>query len=162
MTFHMEGAAVSSVLPMRALMPSLVLALASLLPVLLVTDITETAGFYVLALVNAVFYTALFWVILVHHWRENPWRERTVSVSEIFQLGAALLLAGLVCIAVWHRSAQGVYAITAGLGPVQVVDTRFVVSGAGSGEPGSLTFVFDFDWDWERGFTADAPNQGGD
>ena len=133
-------------LPLRVVLPPLILALGSLLPVLLIGDIRETAGFYVLALINAVLYTALFLVVVALHPRPTGGSQRRLTAGSIVKLATSAALIVLVGFTVWLRGAQGVHAITAGMGPVKVVKVVFPVSGAGDAPPGTVYYEFDFEW----------------
>lgn len=132
-------------LPWRAILPSFALAFMALWVVLAVDDVREAAGFYVLALLNAVLYSALFLVVVLKHIQEQGMRLRSLPVTAVAQIAAVLILISLATQATALRGAQGVHAITAGLGPVRVVETRFNVSGAGQAT-GSLRYEFDFSW----------------
>ena len=139
-----KGTKTSAQIPLRVLAPIGLLVVLSILPVLLVSNATETAGFYLLSLMNALLYTTLFGVVIISHIRENeiPLRSNLAQhFGQFFTLG---LLVGLIGYSGWMRGMHSLYSLSTGLGPLQFVQARFVVSGAGAGPPGTLRYVFDF------------------
>lgn len=140
-----KGASAGSAeLPFPVLAPYIVLALAAGLPVLLVDEVENAAGFYILSLVNAAIYASLVAVGIVHHLRENAIPILAHPVRRLLQGATIAGLAALVLASGWLRGMQGLHFVSAGLGPYQFVETRFVASGAGAGAPGELQYVFDF------------------
>ena len=138
-----KGEAATAQLPFRVLVPYFLLASASSLPVWLVDDASEAAGFYLLSLINSVLYTALFAVVIVHHLREN----RIALASDIPRHGLELLaiagLSALIVAAGTARGMQGLHYLSTGLGPFQFTQERYVVSGAGIGERRPVRYVID-------------------
>jgi cellulose synthase/poly-beta-1,6-N-acetylglucosamine synthase-like glycosyltransferase len=141
-----KGGAVEPHLPWRVLMPYGVLAAVSLLPVVFAGDVREAAGFYLLALVNACFYTALFIAILALHRRENHIALRLRPWSYGSQAAVALLLLALGATGFNLRTVQSVHALTQGLGPLALTREVYPVSGAGQAPPGSVYYQFDLRW----------------
>jgi cellulose synthase (UDP-forming) len=141
-----KGEAVSKRLPVRVIAPYAVLAALALAPILLVDDVREAKGFYILGLINAAIYTALFMIIVLHHFREGKISVWSLGASEALQCTLALCLALLAGSALWMRGTESVAALSIGLEPLQVVDTQFIVSGAATGPPGTVRYFFDFEW----------------
>lgn len=141
-----KGQTDGAVLPWRAVLPTFGLAVISLGVVIGIDDVTDAAGFYVLAFANAALYSALFLVIVVKHLQEQQIKLSAVSVKAVAQILAVFVLVSLGSQAVALRGAQGVYAITAGMGPVRVVKPMFYVSGAGQAAPGQLRYEFYLPW----------------
>ncbi|MEX5728763.1 cellulose synthase (UDP-forming) [Rhodovulum iodosum] len=137
-------AAARAELPFPVIAPYIVLALAAGLPVLLVDGVENAAGFYLLSLVNAALYTALVAAAVIHHLRENDISILAHPARRLLQGATVAGLVALVLAAGGARGMQGLHYLSAGLGPFQFVEARFVVSGAGAGEPGTLQYVFDF------------------
>jgi len=138
------SAAAKAEMPFRVLAPYVVLALVAGLPVLLVGGAENAAGFYLLSLVNAALYVTLVVVALVHHLSENGICFLAHPARRVGQAALVAGLVGLVLAGGWVRGMQGLNYLSAGLGPCQFTATRFVVSGAGTGDPGTLRYVFDF------------------
>ena len=67
-----KGSDVRRSLPLRALLPYLLLSAGSSIPALLLHDVGEARGFYVYATLNSVLYALLALTAVVMHWRENP------------------------------------------------------------------------------------------
>ena len=139
-----KGTKTSAQIPLRVLAPIGLLVVLSILPVLLVPNATETAGFYLLSLMNALLYTTLFGVVIIGHIRENeiPWRANLAQhFGQFLTLG---LLIGLIGYSGGMRGMHSLYSLSTGLGPLRFVQAKFVVSGAGAGPPGTLRYVFGF------------------
>ncbi|WP_212524739.1 glycosyltransferase family 2 protein [Actibacterium sp. MT2.3-13A] len=140
-----KGDAAAAELPARVLAPYFLLAAGSSLPVWLIDDVHEAAGFYLLSLINALLYTVLFTIVIVHHLREN----RIPLLSNFPRHGLQMLtIAGLFALIVLGGSArgmQGLHYLSTGLGRYQFTEIRFVVSGAGMGEPGTVRYTIDYE-----------------
>ena len=131
-------------LPFRVLAPYIALALLAALPVLLVDGVETAAGFYLLSLVNAALYASVVAIAVVHHLQENAIPLFARPARRLLEFAIVAALAGLVLWAGWLRGMQGLHSLSSGLGPCRFVAERFVVSGAGTGDPGTLRYVFDF------------------
>ncbi len=141
-----KGEAVTNRMPVRVIAPYAVLAAGALLPILLVSDVEDAKGFYILSWINAVLYISLFFVIVMRHRKERAIPIRHLGASGALQFTSAAVLAMLAGTAIWLRGTESVAALTAGLEPLHVTETKFVASGAGSGPPGSLKYLFNFGW----------------
>ncbi|MBN9023070.1 MAG: hypothetical protein J0H08_13445, partial [Rhizobiales bacterium] len=143
-------------LPFRVLAPYVFLAVASVLPVLLIPDASEASrGFYIFAIINAVIYTALLVVMVVRHARENTVRYHTRLYRPA--LAASMLaLVALPGVASVERSRAGIEALAWGTKSFTLFDVRFSVAGAGVGGRQLYTTVFNPRW---RGTSADSSSQ---
>jgi len=141
-----KGGVSEAPLPYRVLLPSFVLAVASSLSVILIQDVRAAGGFYLFAAVNGALYSLLFTIII---WKHNVENSISLRSRNFVRLGAQTV--AVMCLLVLNaeafevRGMQGLYSITTGLGEWQFVQAKSVVSGAGSGPPGTLIYVFDFD-----------------
>ncbi len=144
-----KGDGSRELLPMRVLMPYFVLAAGSVLPVIVFADVGEARGFYLLALVNAVLYTVLLAVILFKHVQENGIRWN----SDPLRLGAQTSLAGCLVLmsvsALSLRGLDGLDALSKGLEPLSLTETRFLASGAGRAPAGTQRTHFKLKWESE-------------
>jgi cellulose synthase/poly-beta-1,6-N-acetylglucosamine synthase-like glycosyltransferase len=77
-----KGAAADAALPVRVVLPFVVLSVGSALPALVFGSVTNAQGFYFIALLNAIFYTTLTLVIFVQHNEEN-------NRPQVFSLAAS-------------------------------------------------------------------------
>ncbi|MBW6506100.1 MAG: glycosyltransferase [Rhodobacteraceae bacterium] len=142
-----KGANVSRRLPARVLGVYVALALGCILPVLLVPGVHEARGFYLLLTFNAIIYTSIVGVIVVHHRKESgtPWRQQ--ARDTITQFGLAAALAVLAVSALVLRAPESAHALAFGLEPLRLTRAEYVVSGAGSKVGGpEVRFRFDPGW----------------
>jgi cellulose synthase (UDP-forming) len=133
-------------LPLRVLAPYAFLAIASVLPVLLIPDASDSSrGFYIFAIVNAALYTLLLLVIIVQHARENTVRYPVRSYRPV--MAASLLaLVALPCVAAVERGRDGVEALAWGTQRFSIFEERFSVAGAGVGGRNLRKAVFNPHW----------------
>lgn len=127
-----KGASDVDPLPLRILIAYGVLSVASVLPALLVDDAVETRGFYIFAIFNAVLYTLLLLTILVQHARENIVRVSTTTYRPAMAAGLLVLLM-LPGLATYEHGKEGLESLALGSGRLSLFETRYAVSGAGSG-----------------------------
>jgi len=141
-----KGEAATRKLPAKVIAVYTTLALGCVLPVLLVRDIQEARGFYLLSVFNAILYTMVVVVIVSHHFRENgvDWRNQWRDAA--VQFGSAVVVASLVLVALVLRAPESVHALSYGLKPFRLTSVEYVVSGAGSGKAGSIRYRFDPGW----------------
>ena len=139
-----KGTKASAPIPLRVLAPIFLLVILSVLPIILVPDATKTAGFYLLSLMNAFLYTTLFIAVIIGHIRENKIALRSNLPLYFGQFLAAGLLIALIGYSGWLRGMHSLYALSTGLGQLQFVQAKFVVSGAGAGPPGMIRYTFGF------------------
>ncbi len=139
-----KGAKALSQVPVRILAPIFLLVTLSLMPVILVSNAPEAAGFYLLSLMNAILYLVLFMVVIIGHLHENKIALRSNIARYAGQFLAAAFLVMLVGYSGWLRGMHSLYALSTGLGSLQFVQAKFVVSGAGAGPPGTIKYTFGF------------------
>ncbi len=132
-------------LPVRVLAPYVLLSLVSALPVLLIDNPNEARGFYVFALINAVFYAALLLIIIVQHSRENIVRmtDRTYRAGLAVAFAAILALTGL---GTARNGMYGVEALALGAGRLSLFRETYSIAGAGFGESGLRKIRFEPRW----------------
>ena len=130
-----KGQGAATVLPYKIIAVYGLLLLGAVSPVLILADVRQAAGFYLLSALNGSFYATILWVAVLGHIREagladQPrawWREMRPH------LGTAGLGAVLLVFAVSLRAAEGVHALTLGTGLNSLTRAEFIVSGAASG-----------------------------
>ena len=143
-----KGEAASARLPGKIMAVYVALALGALAPVVLVGNVTQARGFYLLSLLNAVLYGALLVVILTRHLVENRQRGAFAQMRRVLP-GYATLTAALVALGVWSvvlRGPESLQALAFGLEPLQVSEVEYVVSGAGMGRAGDVHIRFAPQW----------------
>ena len=140
-----KGASEVDPLPLRVFMPYGILAVASVLPVLLIEDATETRGFYIFAIFNAVLYTLLLLTILVQHARENVVRVRT-AIYRPAMAASLLLLVMLPSLATYERGKEGLESLAWSSSRLSLFETKYRVAGAGSGGRDLRTMTFNPRW----------------
>lgn len=132
-------------LPFRVYAPYVLVALASILPVLLVKDAGASRGFYLFAIVNSLLYTVLTLVILYRHEREN--RVRAASRLHRTAIAAGLLsMIVLPGVATAEHGRESIEVLAWGSGRLQLFDERYSAAGAGVGRAALRTTVFNPHW----------------
>lgn len=120
-------------LPFRVLAPYGFLAIVSILPVLLIPDAGDKSrGFYIFAILNALIYAVLLFVIVFQHAREN----RVRYSSWLYRPALATVLVVLVSLptlATAERGQDGIEALAWGTRSFTLFEDRFSVAGAGVG-----------------------------
>ncbi|PKA45359.1 glycosyltransferase (plasmid) [Rhizobium sullae] len=141
-----KGASEVDPLPFRVLAPYGFLAVFSILPVLLIPHASDNSrGFYVFAIVNAVIYALLLFVIVLQHARENTVRYRTWLYRPA--LAASLLaLVALPSFATAERGRDGIEALAWGTQSFSLFEDRFSVAGAGVGGRDVHKTIFNPRW----------------
>ena len=139
-----KGAATTTALPGGMVALYGLLALGSVVPVLMVPGVTQARGFYLLALVNAALYMALLATILLRHVIEARRTGKTAEIGGKY----VVYLAGLTLImafggwAIMLRGQESLHALAIGLAPLQLSKVEYMVSGAGTGQPGDVHLRF--------------------
>jgi cellulose synthase (UDP-forming) len=141
-----KGDAAKGRLPTRIVAVYSVLALGCILPVLLVRDLQEAQGFYLLTLFNSILYSTTVLVIVGRHVHENGLPAGMRLGDLAMQFGAVALLFTLTGYAMVLRSPESAYALTLGLEEVQLAEVQYVVAGAGNGPVGQVRYQFRFGW----------------
>jgi len=101
-------------LPLRVIIPYVLLAVGSGLPALVVGDIQTAPGFYIIALMNSVFYTVLTVAILVKHAEENGRGPSPIDAGDLLRVGILALVIGIPGIAIPLRLEAGLAAVLQG------------------------------------------------
>lgn len=141
-----KGDKVAAMVPWRVLAPYLTLATLSLLPVLLVQNAQDSAGFYVFALINAALYASVFCLIVVNHHRENHIGPALPRARFAAQTACVLGLAVLITFGLFDRGNAALIALASTTGEIQLTRTQSVVAGAGQGAPGTVHISYNTDW----------------
>ncbi|MDQ0323392.1 cellulose synthase/poly-beta-1,6-N-acetylglucosamine synthase-like glycosyltransferase [Pararhizobium capsulatum DSM 1112] len=136
-----KGSSEVDPLPLRVLVPYVLLAVASVLPVLLIEDATETRGFYIFAIFNAALYTLLLLIILVQHARENVVRIRTATYRPAMA-ASLLVLVMLPVLATYERGKEGLESLAWSSSRLSLFETKYRVAGAGFGGRDLRTMTF--------------------
>lgn len=141
-----KGEAADTNLPLRVVVPYVVLALGCLLPVTLVDGLSEAPGFYLLTLINGVFYSVVVCVIVVRHIRDNRIKLFRHEGPILVHLAFPPLLTALIIVSLAERGAEGLHGLAYGLGPTGILATQYTVSGAGMGESGAVHYTWNKNW----------------
>lgn len=139
-----KGSAATATLPAKILVLYAALALGAIAPVVLVTEVSEARGFYLLALINAFLYVTLLATIVLKHLRENAiavWSRAMAPRFAIYSASLSLIMA-LGLWALTLRGEESLHALAVGLTPLQLSKVEYVVSGAGMGRPGDVRLRF--------------------
>ncbi|WP_417268711.1 glycosyltransferase family 2 protein [Celeribacter baekdonensis] len=139
-----KGEAASATLPVRIMAVYAALALGALVPVLLVSELREARGFYLLSIVNVVLYLALLATIFIRHLLENR-RPGLIRELGLRLPGYVSAMTCMVALTVWGVSLRGVesfQALAVGFEPAGLTKVEYVVSGAGMGRPGDIRVHF--------------------
>lgn len=141
-----KGASDVDPLPFRVLAPYAFLAIFSILPVLLIPDASDSSrGFYVFAIINALIYAVLLFVIVFRHARENTVRYR----SRLYRPALATSLLALMALpsfATFERGRDGIEALAWGTTSFTLFEDRFSVAGAGVGGRDIHRTIFNPRW----------------
>ncbi|MDA0187657.1 MAG: N-acetylglucosaminyltransferase, partial [Proteobacteria bacterium] len=130
-----KGQGAATVLPYKIIAIYGLLLLGAVSPVLILADVRQAAGFYLLSALNGFFYTTILWVAVLGHIREAGLADQPRAWWRAMRphLGTAGLGAVLLVFAVSLRAAEGVHALTLGTGLNSLTRAEFIVSGAASG-----------------------------
>lgn len=99
-----KGADGTASLPLVVLLPTLLISIASGLPVVLIDNVGNATGFYVFAAINSIFYLAISIAIVVLHAREQGRRlstpirvlgERPLVKTVVFAIALVIATAGV-------------------------------------------------------------------
>jgi hypothetical protein len=140
-----KGASEVDPLPFRVCAPYLLIALASILPALLVDDAEATRGFYLFAIANSIFYGALIIFVFAMHARENKVRV----TSRIYRPALATTFAALVLLpgfATVEHGKEGLEGVAWGTRSFRLFEERYSAAGAGLGRAGLRRIVFSPSW----------------
>ena len=141
-----KGTAATKRLPSKVVGVYLVLAIGALMPVLMIDNVDDAQGFYVLSLVNAAIYSSIVLSIVVRHRRDCGFGLRDQWRATTFQLGSVTALMLLLALAMVARGAQSAYALSMGLSPIQLASPEYPLSGAGMDLTTKIRYKFDPQW----------------
>uniref|UniRef100_Q6W2D5 Cellulose synthase catalytic subunit [UDP-forming] n=2 Tax=Sinorhizobium fredii (strain NBRC 101917 / NGR234) TaxID=394 RepID=Q6W2D5_SINFN len=117
-------------LPLRVLLPYAGLALAAVLPVLLIDDVGEAKGFYLFSIMNAAIYGLLLVVIVLRH----EWENRLAAIPRFYRPAMAAGLLSLIAlpgIATAEHGKDSLEALSWGSDHLRLFEERYTVAGAG-------------------------------
>jgi cellulose synthase (UDP-forming) len=122
------------------------LALSAILPVLVTGRLEHGGGFLLLALLTGALYACAVAVVVIRHLAVAGlplMLRRPVMVAQLSipAIAFAALFAGLST-----RGLEGLYVLTIGLDPLQVVRVELPLSGAGRDATGQYTYRFAINW----------------
>lgn len=141
-----KGAAAARALPWKVLLVYTLLALGATLPVLFSAELANARGFLLLALLNAVLYTALVVVIVWHHLRETGAIRHQPLTATLGQTAAACAVLATVALGFSWRGVESVHALAFGLEPLRLVRAEYGIAGAGYGAKDRIYFIWDPGW----------------
>ncbi|MEW9920413.1 glycosyltransferase [Marimonas sp. MJW-29] len=133
-------------LPGKIITVYALLAAGAAMPVLLVSDVTDARGFYLLSLFNTCLYVILLTVTLISQLRRA--RGRAEVRRKIFarDLSTLSLIIALFISALTVRGEESFHALAIGLDAVGLVSVQHGVSGAGMGGEGNVRVKFEPFW----------------
>lgn len=138
-----KGDAATATLPLRVVLPYVLLALGCIVPVLMVDHVFEAKGFYFLTLLNGSIYAIIATVIVIRHIQDNKVRLRAALTQIPIQLASVPVLLVLLIYALGLRGPESLLALSVGIGQDQMVRYEYVVSGAGMGDAGTVRYRWD-------------------
>lgn len=128
-----KGGGPAAPLPLRVLMPYLVLSLFSAFTAWLISDAGTARGFYVFAGMNALVYAGLVAMIHVRHARENGLTLIPRSAMTAVTAGSLVLVSVLSAQSAVRHGAEATEALSYGLSFVTFTEAKYTVAGAGHG-----------------------------
>lgn len=145
-----KGSAASAQLPFKIVALYAALALGALIPVLMVSSLTEAKGFYLLSLFNMIFYFALLTTVIVRHALENrgSGQLRRTTIGGYFGILSLIMVLGVWAFII--RGQESLLAMAVGLEQIAVAEVNYTISGAGQGAPGEFRVRFKFVPDWMK------------
>ncbi|AZV78022.1 glycosyltransferase [Parasedimentitalea marina] len=140
-----KGEATQEVLPLRIVLTYAGLSLGCILPVLLVDDLRNAHGFYLLTAISGIYYTVITAVIVFQHFRRVQF-TRNRSLANWVKVTAPSVLVGLTLFTIQERGLESLYALSKGLEPFRLIHVQYAVAGAGMGGPGTVVLIYDPGW----------------
>ncbi|MBT2130605.1 glycosyltransferase family 2 protein [Aliiroseovarius lamellibrachiae] len=135
-------------LPTHVLLPYVILALGAVVPILLATDLSQSAGFVLFSLANALIYTLLLAVIVVKHGRENNIRWVQQPVRALTQMGVVASLVMAMLLSLNTHGARSVFALSYGTDVISLAEPQVKVAGAGTGKAGAVVYRINVGSEW--------------
>jgi cellulose synthase (UDP-forming) len=118
----------------------------SLLPVLLVENVAEAAGFYIFALFNAAIYTGVFVIVVTKQLVENPDTGQFLPQQALAQFGCVAVLGVAIGFGTMAQGRDALIALATTQGTVQLIRSSHIVAGAGQGGRGELHTSYNHEW----------------
>lgn len=141
-----KGAPVGRLLPWRVLAVYAALAIGALLPVLLISDVTEASGFYLLSMVNGLLYLALLSITTGEQLMRARAHKTSMRGILVRDLPILIAIMAFFAAALSLRSQESLHALAVGLEPVGITKVEYLVSGAGLGASGGVRSTFQPFW----------------
>ena len=141
-----KGAQPGEPLPGRIIAVYALLAVGAAVPVLLVSEVTDARGFYLLSLFNTCIYLTLLTVALVSQLRRARGRAETRRKVLARDLPTLTLIMALFFSALTIRAEESLHALAVGLDALGLVRVQHVISGAGMGGVGDVRVKFEPFW----------------
>src|SRR5690606_23224475 len=114
-------------LPVRVLMPYVVLAGISVLAMVAAPNDGSTHGFYIFAAVNVLIYTGLTMLLMMRHARENGFSLLHRSYGNAVAAAMVVLIFAGGTFELQNHGVAGLEAITHGQSFVSFTETRFTI-----------------------------------
>ena len=118
------------------------------MPILLATDLSQSAGFVLFSLANALIYTLLLAVIVVKHGRENNIRWVQQPVRALTQMGVVASLVMAMLLSLNTHGARSVFALSYGTDVISLAEPQVKVAGAGTGKAGAVVYRINVGSEW--------------
>ena len=141
-----KGSAAAQTLPIKVVLVYTGLALGATLPVLFSDGLGNARGFLLLALLNAVLYTALVVVIVWRHLADTGAVKTQKLQASAMQIAAAVVVVSTVMTGFSWRGVESIHALAFGLEPIRLVRVEYGLSGAGHMAKDRVDFVWDPGW----------------
>lgn len=141
-----KGDAASKRLPSKVVAVYVVLAVGAILPVIVMANVDEARGFYILSGINALIYSGIVLSIVLRHLRERSANLRRRWGAVLFQSASVAALSLLIMTAIVARGMESVYALSVGLAPFRIATAHYAVSGAGMDDYRKIVYRFDPGW----------------
>ncbi len=145
-------------LPVKVWAVYAILALGCIIPVLLSDDLVNAQGFYLLTLFSGLLYTATLAVTVIRHLHENGWPVALHWRDTVVQTAAVGVTLALLFSAFSMRAAESTYALAIGMHPIEIVEMRVNVAGAGSANRDPFDYRFKLGWSDEDPAAVTATN----
>ncbi len=141
-----KGDAAQQILPVKVLAVYVCLALGATMPVIFSADLANARGFLLLALLNAILYTALSIVIVWRHLSDTAALRFQSWRTTGFQITTATTVFVTIVFGFMSRGVESVHALAFGIEPLQLVRVEYGLAGAGQQARQRVYFVWDPGW----------------
>jgi hypothetical protein len=131
-------------IPWRVLSPYIVLAMASLAPLVLIRDAHEANGFFIFAAINALSYALIITIIVIGHSPESKFWSLSVLRERPVQLLTAIFLFCSPIAALGTNGPLAVEALSYGADPLTLTRSTYPAAGAGSQVSRQVRLTFEW------------------